>query len=387
MKCLSFVLILLVVCGHGAYAQQDSVPDRPFVVGGAYDKPYLTTLAGRTAIGGYAEAHAKWNRVDGVTEESGFEARRFNLFTATEVSDFIRIGAELEIEEGGEEITLEFASIDFRVHPSFNLRAGMLLSPLGRFNLSHDSPLNDFTDRPLVSTEIIGTTLSEPGLGLFGTFRLGGLGRATYEVYATNGFQNGLLDGSPEGTRIPLGRVNVEDNNSSPAFVGRVTWSPSFDVELGVSGHHGSYNEFNREGIRVEDPQGVHIWVLDFSANVSDWEASGELATASIGIPDGLAGFSASSQRGAYVDILRAFGRGWIATMPRSSFAAAVRFDLIDFDADLAGDDRYQITIGINFRPTAESALKLGYVRGRGHDRFNNPADHAGLQFSLATYF
>ena len=294
---------------------------------------------------------------------------------------------KIEIEEGGQVIKLEFAAIDLRVHPSVNLRAGMLLTPLGRFNLSHDSPVNDFTDRPLVSTDIFGTTLSEPGVGLFGTFRVGSLGRATYEVYATNGFNSGLIDESPEGTRIPLGSANAQDNNSSPAFVGRVAWSPNFNVELGVSGHHGSYNEFNREGIRVEDRQGVHIWVADFSANSADWEASGEFATASIGIPDGLTGFAATSQRGGYVDVLRAFGRGWITTMPRSSFSAAVRLDAIDFDTDLPGDDIRQITFGINFRPTGESALKFGYVRGRRHDRFNNPADHASLQFSFATYF
>ena len=62
------------------------------------------------------------------------------------------------------------------------LRGGMLLSPLGRFNLSHDSPLNEFTDRPLVSTEILGVALSEPGFGALGPFGLSTTGRITYEV-------------------------------------------------------------------------------------------------------------------------------------------------------------------------------------------------------------
>ena len=65
---------------------------------------------------------------------------------------------------------LEYAAIDIRLHPAVTLRAGMLLSPLGRFNLAHDSPLNEFTDRPLVSTEMLGVALSEPGLGAFGQF-------------------------------------------------------------------------------------------------------------------------------------------------------------------------------------------------------------------------
>ena len=75
----------------------------------------------------------------------------------------MRMAAELEFEEAGEEIKLEYAAIDVRIHPALTIRGGMLLSPLGRFNLSHDSPLNEFTDRPLVSTELLGVALSEPG--------------------------------------------------------------------------------------------------------------------------------------------------------------------------------------------------------------------------------
>ena len=45
-------------------------------------------------------------------DDAGFEAKRFNLFTNTRVSDFVRIGAEIEFEEGGEEVKLEYAAID-----------------------------------------------------------------------------------------------------------------------------------------------------------------------------------------------------------------------------------------------------------------------------------
>lgn len=92
--------------------------DRPFVRGGVYDKPYLTRLMGRTAIGGYAEAHARLMRVDGANEEAGFEAKRWNIFASTAVSDFIRIGAEVEFEDGAEEIKLEYAAIDVALHQS-----------------------------------------------------------------------------------------------------------------------------------------------------------------------------------------------------------------------------------------------------------------------------
>ncbi|MGH7457662.1 MAG: hypothetical protein ACREKN_01090 [Longimicrobiaceae bacterium] len=366
---------------------QDTTRTRPFVEGGVYDKPYLTRLLGRTAIGGYAEAHARWQQTDGVTEERGFQLKRWNIFTATQVNDFVRIGAELEFEELAEEIKLEFAAIDFTVHPSFTLRAGAILSPLGRFNLAHDSPQNEFTDRPLVSTEIIGTALTEPGLGALGQFGLGGSARLTYELYAVNGFHDGLITDSPDGTRIPAGKGNAEDNNASPAFVGRIAWSPRVGYEFGVSGHHGAYNVFLLGGEQVDERNDLSIWALDMEVAVLGMEWSGEAVTARLDVPPGLDGIYASAQRGLYLQTVRAFGRGWVPTMPGSFFEAGARYDVVDFDADLTGDSVQRVTLGFNFRPTRDTALKLNYLRARTRDRFNNLGEEAGVLFSIATYF
>ena len=73
--------------------------------------------------------------------------------------------------------------------------------------------------------------------------------------------------------------------------------------------------------------------------------------------------------------------------MPDSHFSAGFRVDSVDFDADVDGDSAGQITLGLNFRPTRDTALKLDLVRGRSFDAFENAADHAGIQFSMATYF
>ena len=158
------VTACIVLFGGWATAlqsQEDTTGvDRPMVRGDIYDKPYLAQLAGRTAVGGYVDLQARYSRVDGVKDEFTFLAQRFNLFFASQVSDFIRFAAELEFEDAGEEINLEFAAVDLLIARAFALRAGMILVPLGRFNLSHDSPLNEFTDRPLVSTQIFGVALS-----------------------------------------------------------------------------------------------------------------------------------------------------------------------------------------------------------------------------------
>ncbi|HYC49640.1 MAG TPA: hypothetical protein VEB19_00900 [Gemmatimonadaceae bacterium] len=369
--------------------QRDTVrdtTDRPFVRGGMFDKPHQNRLFGRTAIGGYAEAHARWQEVEGLKDDAGFEAKRFNLFTNTRVSDFVRIGAEIEFEEGGQEVKLEYAAIDLLVSPALVLRGGMLLTPLGKFNLAHDSPLNEFTDRPLVSTELIGVALSEPGFGILGQLRAVG-SRVTYELYATNGFHAGLIDDSDAGTRIPLGRGNFEDNNGSPAFVGRLAVSPGVDHEVGVSVHRGAYNVFNLEGTPIDDRRDLTIAVLDAETRLFGTTIGGEAALARIDVPPGLSGIYASRQHGWYVEGIREFGAGWLRTMPMSLFALKTRWDYVKFDADIDGESTGQLTVGMNFRPTRETALKFDYVRGRGRDRFNNRADHAFILGSIATYF
>jgi hypothetical protein len=394
IRAAAVVVFLLTMATSGsAQETPDSVSDTvappppAFVEGGVYDKPYLTSLLGRTALGGYAETHARWEQVDGVRDGLGFQLRRWNIFTATQVNDFVRIGAELEFEELGEEITLEYAAVDITIHPSLTVRAGAILSPLGRFNLSHDSPRNEFTDRPLVSTDIIGTALTEPGLGVLGQFGVGGAGRITYELYAVNGFHDGLIESSPDGTRIPLGKKNFEDNNDSPAGVGRVAWSPRFGYELGVSAHRGAYNAFVRDGERVDDRNGVRIYALDLEATVAGLTVTGEGVAARVDIPSGLQGIYAARQRGVYLQGVREFGRGWVPTMPSSYFEAGVRYDGVDFDSRTTGDSIQRGTVGLNFRPSADAVLKLNYFRGRARDRFNNAGDSAGVLFSIATYF
>jgi hypothetical protein len=214
-----------------------------------------------------------------------------------------------------------------------------------------------------------------------------GAGRVTYEWYAVNGFHSGLLENSEQGTRIPQGRGNLEDENRSPALVGRVSWSPGLFLEIGGSVHHGAWNTWDHDGMEVDRRRNLTLIVADADAEFGGFRLAGEVVEARIELPATLAGLFAGRQRGAWGEVLRDFGRGWIPTMPGAYFSAGVRFEIADFDARLAGDFVRQGQIGFNFRPARETVLKLSYLRGQTRDRFNNASKHAGLRFSIATYF
>lgn len=382
----SLVIIVLIFCSL-ASAQEKADSSRPLVRGGMYDKPFTTRLFGRTALGGYTEAVWKFERSLGVTDEVTFEARRFNLFSQSTISDRVRLFAELEFEHGTEEIKLEAAALDFELHPLLIFRGGILLSPLGKFNLSHDSPLNELTDRPLVSTQIIPTALSEAGMGFYGSAHPWVDTRVTYEAYAVNGFNDRIL-GSGDGVRIAEGRGDVgEDNNAVPSFVGRVSLSRGRSAEVGISAHTGIFNRYRIEDFVVDEKRNLTIMAVDWEFRRGPFELLGEYARASVDVPQSLVGLFAEGQQGAYVQLNGHFGKGWIGAMPRSHFSGIVRWDGIDFDSDLAGDSERRLTAGLNFRYTEDTVFKLDYHHDRTRSRVNVSETAAGMNFSVASYF
>ena len=189
---------------------------------GIYNRPFIGSISS-TSIGGYVEGNTNYFVEDGVSEGFSMELRRFNIFLFAQVSQRIRFLSELEFEHGTEEITLETALVDFQLGRGLVLRGGIILVPLGYLNQNHDSPRWDFVERPLVTTDIIPSTLSEVGFGANGRFASGEL-VFSYDAYLTNGLGAAVLTNETGRTDIPSGKNEElfgEDNNGSPTFSGR----------------------------------------------------------------------------------------------------------------------------------------------------------------------
>jgi hypothetical protein len=108
-------------------------------------------------------------------EDGQLDFHRFVLLVTHRFSDRIRFVGELELEhafvEGLEEsgeLELEQAYLDFLISRSFNVRAGMLLVPVGIINERHEPPVFYGVERPFVDTVIIPTTWFDVGVGVHG---------------------------------------------------------------------------------------------------------------------------------------------------------------------------------------------------------------------------
>src|SRR5437660_3612409 len=217
-----------------------------------YAKPFVSSP--KATVGGYMDLQYRlFNSSNGTGPgqpstgrgSSSFDQQRFVPFFYSDITDRLKVASELEIEHGirsksaqadsgGIEVSLEFATIDYLLREPINFRTGIILLPVGKFNLLHDSPLNDLSDRPLVDTAIIPSTLSEAGAGFYGTFYPTRLSKLDYELYVTQGFNGYRTDGTPvitadAGLRDARQRVSTVDdgldNNNGKAVVGRVAFS------------------------------------------------------------------------------------------------------------------------------------------------------------------
>ena len=398
-----------------------------------YAKPFVA--APKAIVGGYMDIQYRSqskasieNGYGGITNT--FDQQRFVPFIYADITEHVKFAAEIEIEhgireEGGPdrsiEFGLEFAHIDYLVKEPFNLRAGILLLPIGKFNLLHDSPLNDLTDRPLVSQFIIPSTVSETGAGFYGTFYPGRTGKLDYEFYVTTGPCGYETNGTPtineaNGTRGSRQRKCAADDgldiNNGKAVTGRMAFSPLLGIEIAGSGYYGNGSPTNY--------QPLSIVAIDWTLQRGPFEVIGEAAWAyardnSRAIPGNTIGFTPGSiltgisnninptgtppQRmdGFYIQGNYHFMPEFLAKFsPKrfgegSTFTAVVRYDRVNTNLDYktGAGDLEQISFGLNYRPIQDTVFKISYqyMPKAFNPNTSERIHDSAVVISAATYF
>ena len=287
--------------------------------------------------------------------------------------------------------------MDFQVRPSLVLRAGIILPPIGYLNQNHDSPKWDFVDRPLGTTGIIPSTLSEVGAGIYGRGASGGL-ILSYDVYMTNGLGESVVGNELGRTDIASGKSEEqfeEDNNGSPAVSGRVGLRRLGLGEVGLSYYGGYYNSFRFEGEEVDDRRWLGIAALDFGGSIGPAAVRGELAYATIDVPAGMSELFSSRQWGVHLDVVAPLWRPRVRDYNDAVVALGLRLERVDYNSGTFSstgqpirDDVTVVVPGISFRPTPGTVFRANYRYHWTRDFVGNPTIRtAGFQLGFATYF
>lgn len=395
-----------------------------------YAKPFVSFP--KAIVGGYFDIQYRAHR-NSVLESgreggttNGFDQQRFVPFIYADITEHLKFASEIEIEHGiratnDVEISLEFAHIDYLVNEKVNIRGGIVLIPLGKFNLLHDSPLNDLTDRPIVSRLIIPSTMSETGAGLYGTFYPGRTGKLDYEVYFTTGPCGYNGDGEPRVTEFngtknsrqrKCGSDDGLDINNGKAVSGRLAFSPMLGVEVAGSGYFGNQSSTSY------NPLG--IFAIDWTLQKGPFELIGEAAWAhargnSRAIPGNTIGFSPGSlltgigtlnalstpperMQGFYIQGNYHFMPSFLTKLsPKrfgegSTFTAVIRYDRVNLNLANKGENAgelEQISFGLNYRPVEDAVIKMSYqYMPKSLNPNNDQRIHdSAFVISAATYF
>lgn len=380
-------------------AQSDSIPkDTIANQDQIYNRPFITLGRTSTAVGGYVEGNTNYFVEDGLEEGFSMELRRFNIFLFSSIADRVRFLSELEFEHGVQEIALETALLDVDIiGANLVFRGGILLPPLGQFNVNHDSPKWEFIERPMVSEMIIPSTLSEIGFGFYGKQFAGDL-MFTYDFYIVNGLQEGVVLSEEGRTFLPAGKAEGLvglDNNGTPSITGRAAARLIGTGEVGLSFYTGPYNTFRADGEMIDEKRGLTILAADVNFSIGDLTAVGEFAHVSIDVPASVSELFGSKQWGGFLDLTYPIINQPVKAWERSSINLSTRLEMVDFNVGTftttgtkIRDEDQAVALGLALRTGPDTIIRANYRYHFIKDLLGNPTiKRAGFQFGLASYF
>jgi hypothetical protein len=405
-----YILVWIIFTFHHfyGYSQNDSsnikrrdTSDKSLMnMDAVYNRPFLTFGKIPISLGGYMEVNWQYIGTDGITEGHQFQARRTTIFIASSISKKIKFLTEIELEEGGKEISLEFSSIDVEFHPLFNLRSGIVMNPIGAFNQNHDGPKWEFTDRPIAATQMLPATWSNVGIGAFGKnymkdWMLG------YEVYVTNGLDESIVDNEENKTFLPASKNNPSrfegSLNGMPSVTGKIAIRNNQIGEVGLSYMSGVYNTFQKDGIVLDEKRHYNIWAIDFNTRIPKFNTSiiGEWAQIKVNLPDDYIQQYGRKQHGGFIDVVQPVMKRKIAGWKNSVVNISCRLEYVDWNvgkfeetSDKIGDSLWSLMPALSFRPTTQTVFRLNYRIQRQKDILNNiPSRTSGFSFGISSYF
>lgn len=351
-------------------------------LGPAASKIYRTERG--LSIGGYGELlyqNFDSERDNGAASgrSDQFDLLRGIVYFGYKWNDRWLLNTEIEYEHAGSEVSVEFAYIDYLWRPEMNVRAGLLLVPMGFINELHEPTVFLGARRPDIEQVIIPTTWRENGFGVFGD-----LGPFTYRTYLVNGFRGaGFTAGGLRGGRQKGNQARAEDF----AWVGRLDFTGAPGLLVGGSAYLGdSGQDVTLSGRSVEVGTTIVEGHLEWRWRGLELRAMGVQAdlddVADLNTALGFTGNQSVGEKlqGYYLqlgyDLLAGRG-GERALIPYARWETYNTQDEVPsgFQANPANDVE-TLTLGLAVKPIEQLILKVDYQdvdneAGTGIDQLN----------------
>lgn len=191
----------------------------------------------RITFGGYGQIDYNQPFGNNSIQNGKLDVHRLVLLFGYRFTDKLSFVSEIELEHV-KEVYVEQAFMQYSFNNYFQVRAGLMLVPMGIINEYHEPTTYHGVERPLIDTYIVPTTWREIGLGLTGTIPEISM---RYQAYVMNGFssyngsaqlsgRNGLRKGRQKG---------AESIMRKPSLAFRTEYYGLLGLNLGFSAYAG----------------------------------------------------------------------------------------------------------------------------------------------------
>lgn len=344
-------------------------------LGGAASKVYRSEPG--FAVGGYGDMlYQNYSS----HQVSSADLLRGVIYAGYKFNPSVVFNSELEVEHGSTErggaVSMEFAYLDYLLRPQANVRAGVVLVPVGLINEEHEPTAYLGARRPAVEDRIIPTTWSELGAGVFGD-----VGAVSYRAYLLTGMDS---TGFNSEAAIHEGKQSgAQAKADDLAAVLRADWHPLEGTIFGGSIYRGNSGQGRGFAGRVSLGE-VHAESKFRGLSVRALAARGRVGDA--GAINLANGFSGSQSIGKTFAGWYAEGGYDIASLiarPSLSLTPYIRYEKFDtqrsvpsgFERNPENNGRI-LTFGAAFKPIPQTVIKTDWQKvtntaGSGANQFN----------------
>ena len=349
----------------------------------------------KLTIGGYAQIDYNQPFGSGIYNNGTLDVHRLVLLFGYKFNNRTQFITEIEVEHV-KEIFVEQAFLDYRINNYMNLRAGLMLIPMGIVNEYHEPPTFSGVERPMLDKYIVPTTWRELGIGLTGNLTNANL---RYQAYLVNGFASYNDGPTLRGSdALRKGRQKgAESFMSSPNFTAKVEYYGFRGLNLGISGYVGNtqstmYNgleKSNADAVAQADSSvvGISMVGLDARYNVNGVMIRGQLNIAGISNteqynfvsnPDDKINNLGSALFGYYIEA--GYNVFHMAANIKTELIPFIRYSELDTHHKVAGEieknDAYHrtiITTGLGWKLSPGAILKadMQFMKTKADDSFN----------------
>ena len=352
-------------------------------LGPAASKVYSLKKTG-VSLAGYGEVvYENYGRVrdDGAsaTSKDKVDFLRNIIYIGYRFNDFVVFNSEVEVEHGstgkGGEVSVEFGYIDLMFSSAFNVRAGMVLAPVGILNEKHEPPTFFGTHRPNVERLIIPSTWRMNGAGVHGEALTG----VHYRAYVVEGLTMSKFsagDGIRGGRQSGASAV-AEDL----ALTGRLDYSAIPGATIGASFFTGNSGQGAKDSLGSSINARTTVLAVHAEYGWRGLELRGLFARTSVDEADRIAGYLRWIAGQATTPVIGSTMAGWYVSA--GYLAPYVVYETYNTQASVpAGrlaspaNDRSTLAFGLTWKPHPNVAFKVDYrdnknSAGSGTDQWN----------------